>query len=59
MISLFIVNARAIAARVITDRKGVTAAEYAVLATGIVLVVGIAATALGGRLSSIFGTVGT
>lgn len=45
------------AARIMTDRKGVTAAEYAVLATGIVLVVGIAAGLLGTRLSGIFGTI--
>jgi Flp pilus assembly pilin Flp len=42
----------------LADRKGVTAAEYAVLATGIVLVVGIAASALGTRLSGIFATIG-
>lgn len=41
----------------LNDRKGVTAAEYAVLATGIVLVVGIAAASLGTRLSTIFGTI--
>lgn len=42
------------AAAAATDRKGVTAAEYAVLATGIVVAVGLAATALGGRISAIF-----
>jgi pilus assembly protein Flp/PilA len=39
------------------DRKGVTAAEYAVLAVGIVLVVATAATALGTKLSTVFGQV--
>lgn len=43
--------------RALTDRKGVTAAEYAVLATGIIVAVGAAVTALGGRLSTIFGGI--
>jgi len=34
------------------DRKGVTAAEYAVLAVGIVAVVALAATTLGTRLET-------
>ena len=38
----------------VTDRKGVTAAEYAVMATGIVAVVALAAIALGGRISTVF-----
>ena len=59
MISVFIGNARAIASRIVTDRKGVTAAEYAVLAVAVVVVVGVAATALGGRLTTLFGKIGT
>ena len=38
----------------VTDRKGVTAAEYAVMATGIVALVAVAALALGGRISAAF-----
>ncbi|MDA8249014.1 MAG: Flp family type IVb pilin [Rhodospirillales bacterium] len=41
------------------DRKGVTALEYGVLAVGIVLVVATAAAALGTKLNTVFGTVGT
>ncbi|MGG5807651.1 Flp family type IVb pilin [Falsiroseomonas sp. CW058] len=42
------------------DRKGVTAAEYAVLAVGVVAVVATAASALGTRLSTVFsGIVGS
>lgn len=40
------------------DRKGVTALEYAVLAAGIVVAVYTAASALGGDISSLFGTIG-
>ncbi|SDE37643.1 Flp family type IVb pilin [Belnapia rosea] len=36
------------------DRKGVTAAEYAVLAAGIVIAVGGAATAFGPTLTAAF-----
>ncbi len=39
------------------DRKGVTAAEYAVLAVGIVLLVAIAAAALGSGISNTFSKV--
>ena len=39
------------------DRKAVTAAEYAVLAVGIVLVVAIAAAALGSGISNTFSKV--
>jgi pilus assembly protein Flp/PilA len=39
------------------DRKGVTALEYGVIAAGIVAVVATAATALGGRISDLFGTI--
>ena len=47
------------AARVLADRKGVTAAEYAVLATGIVAVVALAATNLGTAISNKFGAIFT
>jgi pilus assembly protein Flp/PilA len=40
-----------------TDRKGVTAAEYAVLAVGIVLVVAIAAATFGTALSGTFSSL--
>jgi pilus assembly protein Flp/PilA len=40
------------------DRKGVTAAEYAVLAVGIVVVVATAAGTLGGRISGILTGIG-
>jgi pilus assembly protein Flp/PilA len=36
------------------DRKGVTAMEYAVIAAGIVVVVAIAADALGGSIGEFF-----
>ena len=39
------------------DRKGVTAAEYAVLAVGIVLVVATAAALLGNGISGTFSKV--
>lgn len=39
------------------DRKGVTAAEYAVLAVGIVLVVATAAALLGNAISNTFSKV--
>jgi pilus assembly protein Flp/PilA len=51
-------TAFAAAAAAVKDRKGVTAAEYAVLATGIVLAVGLAASALGTKISGIFGQIG-
>ena len=41
----------------LTDRKGVTAAEYAVLAVGIVLVVATAASLLGAGISRTFSKV--
>ena len=41
----------------LADRKGVTAAEYAVLAVGIVLVVATAAIALGNGISGTFSRV--
>jgi pilus assembly protein Flp/PilA len=45
------------AAAAVADRKGVTAAEYAVLAVGIVLVVSVAAAALGTRLTTTFTSI--
>ena len=41
-----------------SDRKGVTAAEYAILAVGIVIIVGAAATAFGPQLKTAFQNVG-
>ncbi|MBX9697820.1 MAG: Flp family type IVb pilin [Acetobacteraceae bacterium] len=41
------------------NRKGVTAAEYAILAVGVVIIVGAAATAFGPSLKSAFENVGT
>jgi pilus assembly protein Flp/PilA len=38
----------------LTDRKGVTAMEYAVIAAGIVVAVAIAADALGGQIGEFF-----
>jgi Flp pilus assembly pilin Flp len=40
-----------------TDRRGVTAVEYAVVAAGIVAVAAIAFTALGGRLTNMINNV--
>ena len=47
-------SARAAAA----DRKGVTAAEYAILAVGVVIVVGAAATAFRQPLQTAFQAIG-
>jgi pilus assembly protein Flp/PilA len=44
----------ATATAALKDRKGVTAAEYAVLATGIVVVVAGAASGLGTRITGVF-----
>lgn len=46
-------------APVLNDKDGVSSLEYAVLAVGIVLVVAVAATTLGGKVSTIFGTIGS
>jgi Flp pilus assembly pilin Flp len=40
------------------DRKGVTAAEYAILAVGIVIIVGAGAAAFGPKLKDAFTEVG-
>ena len=45
------------AQNVLADRKGVTAAEYAVLAVGIVIVVAGAAVLLGNAISGTFSKV--
>ncbi|MDB5377016.1 MAG: hypothetical protein JWR00_1462 [Rubritepida sp.] len=46
-------NVISAATRALADRKGVTAAEYAVLASGIVLVVSAAAALLGPKLAGV------
>ncbi|MBR0680614.1 Flp family type IVb pilin [Roseomonas eburnea] len=55
MIRNFLASFRAAA----SDKKGVTAAEYAILAVGIVIVVGGAVMAFEGTLSSAFSNIGT
>lgn len=40
------------------DRKGVTAAEYAIMAVGIVVIVGAAIAGFGGVLQNAFSSVG-
>jgi pilus assembly protein Flp/PilA len=44
--------------RVKVDRRGVTALEYGVLAAVIVVALGTAATALSGKLTTTFTTIG-
>ena len=44
---------------IVTDRKGVSAAEYAILAVGIVVVVGGAASAFKTPLANAFTGIGT
>jgi len=44
---------------VAADRKGVTAAEYAILAVGIVIIVGAGVTAFSGPMSGLFTNLGT
>ena len=46
-------------AAAIQDRKGVTALEYGVLAAAIVVALGTAATALSGKLTTTFTTIGS
>jgi Flp pilus assembly pilin Flp len=43
----------------VSDRKGVTAAEYAILAVGVVIVVGGAVAAFRGTLTDAFTGIGT
>jgi pilus assembly protein Flp/PilA len=45
-------------ARLMVDRKGVTAMEYGVIAAGIVLVVATAASTLGTNVSALFTAIG-
>jgi len=45
--------------RVLQDRRGISAMEYTVLAVGIVAAVAVAATALGGNISTALGTIGS
>ncbi len=42
-----------------SDRKGVTAAEYAILAVGVVIVVGSAVTLFAPQLTAAFTNIGT
>jgi len=43
--------------KALTDRKGVTAMEYAVIAAGIVIVIAIAADQAGSAISTLFETI--
>jgi pilus assembly protein Flp/PilA len=43
----------------LSDRKGVSAAEYAILAVGIVIVVGAAVAVFGPQLNTAFTGIGT
>ncbi len=54
MIRKFLASLRGAA----SDRKGVTAAEYAILAVGIVIVVGGAVLAFRGQLNTAFTSIG-
>ena len=55
MIRKFLASLRGAA----SDRKGVTAAEYAILAVAVVIIVGIAATQFGNALKSAFANIGS
>lgn len=55
MIRKFLASFRGAAA----DRKGVTAAEYAILAVGVVIIVGSAVSLFGQSLRDAFTSVGT
>ncbi len=55
MIRKFLASLRGAA----SDRKGVTAAEYAILAVGVVIVVGGAVLAFRGQLNTAFSNIGT
>ena len=55
MIRKFLASLRGAA----SDRKGVTAAEYAILAVAVVIIVGIAASQFGNALVSAFTNIGT
>ena len=45
-------------ARLVVDRKGVTAMEYGVIAAGIVIAVAAAAVTLGSDISALFTSIG-
>jgi Flp pilus assembly pilin Flp len=55
MIRKFLASIRGAA----SDRKGVTAAEYAILAVGVVIIVGSAVTLFAPQLTQAFQNVGT
>lgn len=55
MFSLLVQQIRA----VLKDPKGVSALEYGALAVGVVLAVAAAAVTLGGKLTTLFGTIGS
>ena len=55
MIRKFLASLRGASA----DRKGVTAAEYAILAVGVVIIVGSAVTLFGTQLRTAFQNVGS
>ncbi len=55
MIRKFLASIRGAA----SDRKGVTAAEYAILAVGVVIIVGSAVTLFAPQLVQAFSQVGT
>ncbi len=43
--------------KALTDRKGVTAMEYAVIAAGIVIVIAAAAETAGGAIQNLFSSI--
>lgn len=55
MIRNFLASVRA----AISDRKGVSAAEYAILAVAVVIIVGLAAVQFGDALVAAFSNIGT
>jgi Flp pilus assembly pilin Flp len=54
MFQLFLTSVRA----AIANRKGVSAAEYAILAVAVVIIVGLAASAFGPALVTAFENIG-
>lgn len=55
MIRTFLASVRA----ALANRKGVSAAEYAILAVAVVIIVGLAAREFGDALITAFGNIGT
>lgn len=55
MIRNFVASVRA----ALSDRKGVSAAEYAILAVAVVIIVGVAASAFGPQLRTAFTNIGS